>query len=211
LACYDIEIAEFDTVDSPERAGEVAAKLGFPIALKATGPVHKSDVGGVRLNLRTPAEVMDAYRAMRESIGPEMTGATVQRMAGDGVEIIVGAVGHPRFGPLIMVGMGGVTAELLADRAFRVPPFTAQDPAEMIRELRCAPLLAGYRGRPIADVAALENQILRVAALVNDLPEIAEFDLNPVIVGPTSAVAVDLRIRLAPATPAPSPLRRRLR
>ncbi len=211
LACYDVTVAAFATADSPERAAEAAAELGFPVALKAIGPVHKSDVGGVRLRLRTADEVAGAYRAMRDGIGGEMTGATVQRMAGDGVEIIIGAVGHPSFGPLIMVGMGGVTAELLADRAFRVPPLTTRDPAEMIRELRCAPLLSGYRGRPVADTPALEDQITRVAALVDDFPEIAELDLNPVIVGPSGAITVDVRIRLAPAAPIPSPLRRRLR
>lgn len=110
--------------------------------------LHKSDAGGVRLGLRTSAEVHGAYRVMKDTIGQEMTGAIVQPMAPDGVEIIVGAVRHPSFGPLVMVGMGGVSAELLTDRAFRGPPLTRQDATEMIRELRCAPLLFGYRGRP---------------------------------------------------------------
>ncbi|WP_440106372.1 bifunctional acetate--CoA ligase family protein/GNAT family N-acetyltransferase [Streptosporangium sp. H16] len=211
LACYGVAVAEFATADSADEAVRAAARLGFPVALKATGPVHKSDVGGVRLGLRTSKEVRGAYRAMKDMIGPEMTGATVQPMAPDGVEIIVGAVRHPSFGPLVMVGMGGVSAELLTDRAFRSPPLTGQDATEMIQELHCAPLLFGYRGRPVADTAAVKDHIVRVAKLVDDLPQIAELDLNPIIAGPGGAVAVDLRIRLAPAPPAPSPLRRQLR
>ncbi|MFF5211079.1 acetate--CoA ligase family protein [Streptosporangium sp. NPDC000396] len=142
-----------------------------------------------------------------------MTGAIVQPMAGAGVEIIIGGVAHESFGPLLMVGMGGmggIAAELLADRSFRVPPLSDRDPAAMIAELRCAPLLFGYRGRPRADIAMLEKQIAGVGRLLDDLPEVTEVDLNPVIATPAGAVTVDVRIRLAPAAP-PSPFRRRLR
>ena len=155
--------------------------------------------------------VARAYREMAARLGPAMTGALVQPMAADGVEIIIGGVEHPAFGPLIMVGMGGPTAELLTDRAFRVPPVTRQDAAEMLRELRCYPLLTGYRGRPEANIAALEEQIVRVARFLGDVPEAAELDLNPVLVTPRGAVAVDVRLRLAPLPPPPSPYRRRLR
>ncbi|MEV0753387.1 GNAT family N-acetyltransferase [Streptosporangium sp. NPDC050280] len=211
LGCYGVAVAKFIEADTPQEAALAATHLGFPVALKATGPVHKSDVGGVRLGLRTPAEVRGAYRAMKDMVGQEMTGAIVQRMVPDGVEIIVGAVRHPSFGPLVMVGLGGVSAELLTDRAFRSPPLSGQDAAEMIRELHCAPLLFGYRGRPVADTATLEDHIVRVAKLAEDLPQIAELDLNPIVAGPADAVVVDARIRLAPASPVPSPLRRRLR
>ncbi|MCT9933735.1 GNAT family N-acetyltransferase [Planotetraspora sp. A-T 1434] len=213
LSCYGIHVAESVIADSPETAAEAADLVGLPAVVKASGPdlVHKSDVGGVRLDLRTPGEVRQAYRDMAERIGPAMTGAIVQRMAADGVEMIVGGVAHEAFGPLIMAGPGGVTAELLADRAFRVPPINRAEAAEMLGELRCAPLLSGYRGRPRADIEALESQIVRVGRLMDDLPEIAELDLNPVIVTPAGAVAVDVRIRLAPASPCPSPYRRRLR
>jgi acyl-CoA synthetase (NDP forming) len=100
-----------------------------------------------------------------------------------------------------MVGMGGVTAELLADHTFRIPPVTPADAAETIRELRCSPILFGYRGRPALATATLEEQIVRVSRLVEDVPEIAELDLNPVIVTAHDAVAVDARVRLAPAPP----------
>ncbi|WP_326822816.1 bifunctional acetate--CoA ligase family protein/GNAT family N-acetyltransferase [Streptosporangium sp. NBC_01756] len=211
LGCYGIQMAESIEVDGADSAA-AAATIGPPVALKATGPnlVHKSDVGGVCVGLATPDEVGRAYREMTGTIGPAMTGAIVQPMIEAGVEIIIGGVAHEAFGPLLMVGMGGVTAELLTDRSFRVPPLGDQDAAAMIAELRCAPLLAGYRGRPCADVAALREQIAGVGRLLDDLPEVAELDLNPVIVTPAGAVAVDVRVRLAPAAPPSSLFRRRL-
>ncbi|MFO7252272.1 MAG: GNAT family N-acetyltransferase, partial [Actinomycetes bacterium] len=210
LARYGVHVAESIEVDGPETAAEAAALTGLPAALKATGPdlVHKSDVGGVALDLATPADVAQAYREMAERLGPAMTGALVQPMVTDGVEIIIGGVEHPAFGPLIMVGMGGLTAELLTDRAFRVPPITRRDAAEMLRELRCFPLLTGYRGRPKVNVGALEEQIVRVARFLEEIPEAAELDLNPVLVTPRGAAAVDVRLRLAPLPPPPSPYRR---
>ncbi|HEY9524555.1 MAG TPA: acetate--CoA ligase family protein, partial [Thermopolyspora sp.] len=213
LGHYGVDLARTITVDSPGSAAEATELTGLPAVLKATGPdlVHKSDVGAVALDLRTPEQVAGAYRQMAGRLGTAMTGAIVQRMAGEGVEIIIGGVQHPAFGPLLMVGMGGVTAELLADRAFRVPPLTLQDAAEMIAELRCAPLLSGYRGRPRTDIAALRQQIVAVGRFLDDVPEAAELDLNPVIVGPDGALTVDVRVRLAPVTPPPSPFRRRLR
>jgi acetyl coenzyme A synthetase (ADP forming)-like protein len=203
LRCYGVRVAESICVDEPGAAAEAAALVGLPAVLKATGPalVHKSDVDGVRLGLRTPDEVGQAYRDMAGRLGPAMTGAVVQLMSGGGVEIIIGAVAHPAFGPLVMVGMGGVTAELLADHTFRIPPVTPADAAETIRELRCSPVLFGYRGRPALATATLEEQIVRVSRLVEDLPEIAELDLNPVIVTAHDTVAVDARVRLAPAPP----------
>jgi acyl-CoA synthetase (NDP forming) len=211
LAGYGVNLVESAGVAGADAAAEAAARIGFPAVLKATGPVHKSDVGGVRLGLGSPDEVRRAYREMAEGIGPEMTGATVQRMAPPGVEIIIGGVNYPAFGPLVMVGMGGVTAELLADQSFRVPPVTRREALEMIGELRCAPLLHGYRGAPPADVDALADQVVGIGRLLEDLPEVAELDLNPVIVGPDGAVTVDVRIRVAPCAPRQSPLLRRLR
>ncbi|NJP25291.1 GNAT family N-acetyltransferase [Microbispora sp. SCL1-1] len=213
LSAYAINTAESVPVDGPERAAEAASVVGLPAVLKAVGPglVHKSDVGGVRIGLRTPDEVRQAYREMADRLGPAMTGAIVQAMAGEGTEMIIGGVAHETFGPLIMVGLGGVATELLAVRAFRVPPIDRAEAARMIAELRCAPLLYGYRGRPAADVAALEEQIVRVGRFMDDLPDVAELDLNPVIVTPDGAVAVDCRVRLAAAPPLPSPFRRRLR
>ncbi|SEH04005.1 Acyl-CoA synthetase (NDP forming) [Nonomuraea solani] len=209
LSCYGVTPVESIEADGPEAAAEAAARVGLPAVLKAVGPVHKSDVGGVRLGLRTQDEVREAYREMRARIGEEMTGAVVQRMLPGGVEIIVGGVNYPAFGPLVMVGMGGVLADLLADRAFRVPPVT--DALNMIGQLRCAPVLHGYRGSSAVDVGALAGQLERIGRLLDDLPQVAELDLNPVIVTPDGAITVDARIRLAPCEPPPSQLLRRLR
>jgi acyl-CoA synthetase (NDP forming) len=209
LRCFGVNVADSVRVDSPEAAGHAATLAGRPVALKATGPalVHKSDVGGVRLDLTEPDQVAEAYRQLSTSLGPAMTGAVVQPMAEPGVEVIVGAVRHEAFGPLVMTGMGGVAAELLADRSFRIPPLTATEAEAMLKELRCAPLLSGYRGRPAVDLDRLREQVLRVATLVMELPEIAELDLNPVIATPDDAVAVDARIRLAPGIAPPPPTR----
>ncbi|MGI5271511.1 GNAT family N-acetyltransferase [Nonomuraea sp. CA-218870] len=211
LRCYGVDVAEAVPVHDADAAAEAAARVGLPAVLKVTGPVHKSDVGGVRLGLRTAEDVRDAYQDMSARIGAEMTGAIVQRMLPAGVEIIVGGVNYPTFGPLVMVGMGGVTADLLADRAFRVPPVDAATARELIDELRCAPLLHGYRGSAPADVEALAGQVARISRLLEDLPQVSELDLNPVIVTPDGATTVDVRIRVAPAQAPPSPLLRRLR
>ncbi|MEV6979652.1 GNAT family N-acetyltransferase [Sphaerisporangium sp. NPDC051017] len=213
LSSYGVQVADSVSADGPETATEAAAWVGLPAVLKARGPdlVHKTEAGGVRLDLRTPEEVRQAYREMAGRLGPAMTGAVVQHMAKDGIEMIIGGVAHETFGPLVMVALGGFTTELLADRAFGVPPIDRAEAARMIGELRCAPLFSGYRGRPPANAASLADQIVRVGRLMDDRPEIAEIDLDPVIVTSAGAVAVDARIRLAPAAPRPSPCRRRLR
>jgi acetyl coenzyme A synthetase (ADP forming)-like protein len=194
-----------ETVASAEEARQAAARLGLPVALKASGSdlVHKSDVGGVRLDLRSEADVGDAYRAMASRLGEPMTGAIVQAMARPGVETIVGVVQDPLFGPLVMFGLGGVATELLGDRAFRILPLTDLDAADLVRSLRASPLLFGYRGAPPADVASLEQILQRVARLAERVAEIGELDLNPVIVSDAGAVAVDCRVKVARLAPRP--------
>jgi acyl-CoA synthetase (NDP forming) len=132
-------------------------------------------------------------------------------MLAPGVETLVGVVQQGSFGPLVLFAMGGVTAELWRDRAFRSLPMTDLDARELVRSLRGSPLLFGYRGAPACDTAALEALVLRVAALAQDLPELAELDLNPVIASPAGAVAVDVKARLVPATLHPELSVRRLR
>jgi acyl-CoA synthetase (NDP forming) len=199
-------------VHSAGDAQRIAAELGFPMALKASGPdlVHKSDVGGVQLDLDSPADVAAAYEEMAARLGNHMTGAVVQQMAAPGVETIVGVVQDPLFGPLVMFGLGGVATELLSDRSFRVLPLTDLDAADLVRSLRSSPLLFGYRGSPRVAVTALEDVLQRVARLAGRVPEIAELDLNPVIVSPDGAVTVDCRVRVAPVPAGPSPDLRRL-
>ncbi|MDF5755217.1 GNAT family N-acetyltransferase [Spongiactinospora sp. TRM90649] len=213
LGCYGITLTPTIPVGGAREAERATEETGLPAVLKATGPdlVHKSDIGAVHLNLATAKEVGRCYRELSAALGERMTGAIVQRMLPDGVELIVGGVNYPAFGPLVMAGMGGVTADLLADRAFRVPPLSLSAATQMLDALRCRPLLYGYRGSRPVHVRALADQIVRVGHLLEDLPQVAELDLNPVIATPTGATTVDARVRLAPCRPTVSPLRRHLR
>jgi acyl-CoA synthetase (NDP forming) len=189
-------------VDSPEEAARAAAKLGFPVALKTVGRelVHKSDAGGVRLGLQSENEVADAYRSMAARIGERMTGGIIQQMAAPGVETIVGMVDHPLFGPLVMFGIGGTATELLGDRSFRILPVTDLDATELVRSLRASPLLFGYRGSPPVAVDALEDVLQRIARLAGHVPELAELEINPLIVSPEGAIVVDARAKVAPVS-----------
>src|SRR5207244_11850495 len=210
---YGIPIVATTHVTSADEAAKVGERMGFAVVLKAGSGdvVHKIDVGGVRLGLGRATDVAAAYTSMEESLGEAMGGAVVQAMADAGPEVIVGVVQDPSFGPLVMFGSGGTAVELLGDRAFRVLPLTDLDAYELVRSTRGSPLLFGYRGAPPADVASLEDLVLRVGRLVDDIPEIAELDLNPVIVSPDGAVAVGAKVRRAPWVPRPELALRRLR
>jgi acetyl coenzyme A synthetase (ADP forming)-like protein len=213
LAAYGVPLVASERATSAEAAAAAAARLARPVALKAAAPelVHKSDVGGVRLDLEGPDAVREAYTEMEQRLGPRMGGALVQPMAEPGVETILGIVHDPSFGPLLLFGLGGTAVELLQDRSFRLLPLTDLDAASLVRELRASPLLFGYRGAPPADVKALETLLLRVGRLASEVPEIAEMDLNPVIVSPGGVAVVDAKIRLAPYAPQPELGARRLR
>jgi acyl-CoA synthetase (NDP forming) len=213
LAAFGIAVAPAARASSAGEAAAAASGLGFPVALKAGSGaiVHKTDVGGVRLGLGSEDEVTAAYEDMAARLGANMGGAIVQRMADPGTETIVGVVQDPSFGPLVMFGAGGITAELVGDRVLAVTPVTDQDAAFMVRSLRSAPLLTGYRGAPVADLAALEDLLLRAGHLAEQIPEIAEMDLNPVIASPAGAVAVDAKMRVAPVERHPERDLRRLR
>lgn len=211
FASYGIPTAPAVRAASPEEAVAAAEGLGFPVALKvASGAiVHKTDVGGVRLGLTSPEDVRAAYEQMRARLGGAMGGVVVQRMADPGVETIVGVVRDPSFGPLVMFGIGGVATELVGDRMLGVSPLTDRDAADLVRSLRSTPLLTGFRGSPPVDLAALEDVVVRVSQLAEQVPEIAEMDLNPVIATPSGALAVDCKVRLTPAPPhRPGDLRR---
>jgi acetyl coenzyme A synthetase (ADP forming)-like protein len=212
LAAIGVAVLVAATVHNPAAAAAEGVKLGFPVALKALGPelIHRSDVGGVRLGLATDREVSGSYREMASRLGERMTGALVQRMAQPGVEMIIGVTLDPLFGPLTMLGLAGVATELLGDRSFRVLPLTDADAAELVRSLRASPLLFGYRGSPPVDIAALEDVLQRVARLAAVVPQLAELDLNPVIVSPSGVEIVDARARIAPVEPVPTRYVRRL-
>ena len=173
--------------------------------------VHKSDVGAVKLGLADADAVRAAYHAIADATGAPAPAVVVQPMVQPGVELVAGIVHDPLFGSLVMLGLGGVHTDVLGDRAFRLLPVTDVDAAGMWRSLRAAPLLTGYRGAPAVDTAALEDLLLRLGRLAEDLPEVAELDLNPVLAGPDGVIAVDVKLRLAPVSGEPDPYLRGLR
>ncbi|MBI2858730.1 MAG: acetate--CoA ligase family protein [Chloroflexi bacterium] len=200
-----IPVVETELARSPGEAESIARKLGFPVVLKIVSHdvVHKSDAGGVRLNLANARQVREAYRHIIDSItqnhpGAGILGVSVQKMAAPGVEVIVGMSKDPQFGPVLMFGLGGVFVEVLKDVAFRVVPLEERDAAEMIREIKGFPVLQGYRGQGPADIAALEDILLKVSSLAEKFPDIKEMDLNPIFAYKDGALAVDARIILEP-------------
>jgi acetyl coenzyme A synthetase (ADP forming)-like protein len=210
LGCYGLPIAAQRTVTTAREAGQVAELIGGKVVLKAIAPglVHKSDQGAVRLGLAGEQEVTQAAGEMMARLtaaGLPPTGFLVQRMVTGGVEMIVGLIQDPSFGPVVACGAGGTLAELLHDVSVRLTPLSDDDVSEMPRELRTFPLLNGYRGAPPCDIGALEDVLRRVGMLAEDLPQIAEMDCNPVAVLEQGACILDARLRIAPVE-APRPL-----
>ena len=212
LRCYGLPVIESRTVVAATETGRAASDLGAPVAVKAIAPglVHKSDVGAVQVGLSDPAQAQEAAERMAERVraaGHEPSGFLVQRMAGPGVELLLGVAHDPLFGPVIVCGAGGVTAEVMKDVAVRITPLTDTDARRMLRSLRMYPLLEGFRGAPPVDVGALESLLLRLSAMVEAHAEVVEMDCNPVIAGPDGAVIVDARVRVeAAAPPGPTPV-----
>ena len=206
LASVGVNQAPSRLVGTPDAAAQAAEALGFPVALKAIGPalLHKTERHAVVLDLGSSNEVRDAAADLATRLADDLTGYLVQPMVSGGIEMLVGAVNDPLFGPVIVCGSGGVLAELLADSASRLHPLTTTDAAEMIEQLRGARLLRGYRGEPPVDAAALHDVILRVSALLAICPEIQELDLNPVKVLTSGARVVDARVRVAPDSGRPA-------
>lgn len=212
LNCYGLSTPRAELVKTPREAGAAAARIGGETALKAVAPtlLHKSEVGAVQLSLTSERETEAAADGMADRVtlaGHQLQGFLVQQMAPSGVEMLVGVVHDPLFGPVVACGAGGVQAELLKDVAARITPLTDRDARQMITSLRTFPLLDGFRGAPKAAVGALEDVVLRVGALVENHPEIAEMDCNPVVVSPEGALVVDARIRVeevAPRRPEPA-------
>jgi acetate---CoA ligase (ADP-forming) len=208
MHCYGIPLVKTVRVATPEEAGQVAAELGGQVVLKAVAPglVHKTEAGAVRLELEGSEEAEKAAVEMLERLGSARLteiGFILQPMVQSGIEMLVGVTHDPVFGPIVVCGAGGILVELLKDVVVRITPLTDRDTKDMIRSLKTYPLLSGYRGGPRYDVEALEEIILRVGVLVEDIHEIAELDLNPVIVLPEGqgVSIVDARIRVAEALP----------
>ncbi len=207
LQAYGLCIPRSEIAETPERAVEIAARIGYPVVLKISSPdiLHKTDVGGVKVGLRSAEEVRDAfelmvYRAGRYLPEARLWGCLVQEMTpAGGLEVLVGMNRDPQFGPLVTFGLGGIYVETLRDVTFRIAPFSRQEAEEMLAEIRAHPLLDGVRGQPPYDKKAIVDALLRIGQLVIDFPEIAELDINPLMVYPQGqgAVAIDMRVVLA--------------
>ncbi len=212
VACYGIPVVATETVTDAAAAVDAAARLGGRVVLKAeaAGVLHKTQAGAVRLDLRTGAEVAAGYEELASTFGDRLHRVLVQPMLPGGVETIAGVVQEPVFGPLVVFGLGGVATDVIADRSARLAPLTDADAAAMIAEVRAAPLLLGRAGSVPVDTAALADLLLRVSRLADDLPEVAELDLNPVIARSDGVHAVDVRVRVVAAAPR-DPFLRQLR
>jgi acetyltransferase len=204
LASYGIRTPPAGPTNRGE-AAVVAKSLGFPVVMKVRSPdaVHKTDVGGVKLGLRTEEEAARAFDEIRTSLArtkpsARFDGVTLERMVSGGIETIVGMTRDPLFGPVLLFGLGGVAVELLRDVSVRVAPLTDRDADEMIRSIRSYPLLEGYRGAPPSNTASLLDLLHRVSHMATDHPQILEMDLNPVLVFPGTAtcIALDVRIKV---------------
>ncbi len=205
LACYDMRLVESLVARTPAEAAAAAEKIGFPVAVKLDSATitHKSDVGGVVLDLDSGHEVKQAFNDIRARLKKdgrqnEMQGVVVQQMVDEGIEAIVGVTQDPSFGPLIMFGSGGIYAELTKDVVLRLHPISDLDAKEMIDSIKMASLFKGFRGLPPADIRAAQDLLLRLSAMVEDIPQISELDFNPVKVMPQGRgyYIVDARIML---------------
>ncbi len=214
LACYGIRVADWEFAPSPAQAGRASARLGGTVALKAVadGLVHKTEASAVRLDLHGASAVQRAAIDMAKILkiaGRKVKGFQVQRMVDGGVELILGAVQDPSFGPVVACGAGGITAELIQDVAVALTPVTEREATRMLRSLRTYPLLAGFRGAPPADLEAVGDVVVRLAAMADRHEAIAEIDLNPLAATPEGAVVLDARVRVAAPQPRPPILARR--
>ena len=204
LRTQGIPVVPTSLARSSNEAVRMAKALGLPVALKIVSPdvIHKSEVGGVRLQLTSLAQVSKAYGEIIATVRarvPEavIEGVSVQPMAKPGIEVLAGLTYDPTFGPVVMFGLGGIFVEVLNDVAFRVVPLRSRDARAMLREVRGLPILQGFRGAPPVDLGALEDILLKLSHLAEQRSELREIDLNPIFAYPTGALTVDARILLA--------------
>ncbi|TRO52942.1 acetyl-CoA synthetase [Candidatus Bathyarchaeota archaeon] len=200
---HQIPVTPFKLAKYKDEAAEFAQQIGFPVVLKIVSPdvIHKSDSGGVILNLKNATEVKSAYQKILDNVkkyspAAKITGVMVQEMAPQSTEVIVGAIKDSQFGQTLMFGLGGIFVELLKDVTFRVAPIEREDAIEMVTKVKAYPLLTGYRNTPPADVEAIINVLLNTSRLVMDYPEIKELDLNPIMAYEEGVKTVDARIIL---------------
>ncbi len=206
IAAYGITSVKYGLAKNAEEAAKVAQKMGFPVVCKIVSPdiLHKTDAGGIKLNLKSESEVKQAFDEILKNVkaykaDAKINGINVQQMASAGItEVIIGMTTDPQFGPALMFGLGGIFVEIYKDVSFRVCPITEYDAREMIEEIKAFPILNGFRGRPKGDVDVLVDILLKCSKLATDFPQIDQMDLNPIIIyekGKGCAV-VDARIIL---------------
>jgi acyl-CoA synthetase (NDP forming) len=205
MEAYGLRIPRSVLAKTADEAVQAANSIGYPVVMKVASPdiLHKSDIGGVRLNVRDADQVRDlfdllVFRAQRYMPEATIWGVLVQEMVAKGKEVIIGVNRDPQFGPLLMFGLGGIYVEVLKDVTFRIAPVSRPEATEMINEIRSYHLLRGVRGEKPSDLEAIVDAILRVSQLVTDFPEIVEMDINPLMVleAGSGAVAVDSRFVL---------------
>ena len=208
LTAYGLDIPQSKLAENGDQAVEYANEMGYPVVLKIASPdiLHKTDVGGVKVDLENATDVRDAfdlitYRAQRYLPEARIWGCLVQKMVPEGLEVLIGMNRDPQFGPLVTFGLGGIYVETLKDVSFRVAPFSKTEAREMLKEIRASALLDGVRGEPPVDHEVLIDAILRIAQLVQDFPMIAELDINPFIVYEKGqgGIAIDMRLILESA------------
>jgi len=200
---YGIPVTRFELAKNEAEAVNFAEKIGYPIVLKIVSPdvIHKSDVGGVVVDLKTAEDVRTAYKQILRNVkkhkaNAKIAGILVHEMTPSSTEIIVGAIKDPQFGPAVMFGLGGIFVEVLKDVTFGVAPIAEEEAREMITKVKAYPLLKGYRNLPPADIDAIVKILLNVSKLVTEHQKIKELDLNPIMVYEKGAKTVDARIIL---------------
>ncbi len=206
LEAYCIPIPGSKLCRTAEEAVAFAEEAGYPVVMKIASPdiLHKTDIGGVRLNIQSAPDVRDSFdlmtfRAMRHMPDAEIWGCLVQQQVRGGKEVIVGMNRDPQFGPLMMFGLGGIYVEALKDVAFRIAPFSRDEAREMMREIRSFNLLRGVRGEPPSDIEASTDTLLKLSQLVTDFPEVVEMDINPLMIFEEGkgVMGIDMRLVLA--------------
>ncbi|MBE0523357.1 MAG: acetate--CoA ligase family protein [Methanosarcinales archaeon] len=198
---YQIPVLPIVKASSLEEVIEVSNSMGYPVVMKISSPdiSHKSDVGGIILDINSEEEVKNAYHNMMDTVNQKVPdaridGVMLQKMAEPGIEVIIGVKLDPQFGHVIMFGLGGIFVEIYRDVSFRVTPINSEMARDMILEIKSSPILMGARGRPAADINAIINVIIKLSEMLEKNPDIVELDINPLIVYEKNAVAVDARM-----------------
>jgi acyl-CoA synthetase (NDP forming) len=206
LSAAAMPVLRSKTVRTADDAVAAAREVGFPAVLKAVGNdiIHKSDLGGVRVSLASEPAVRDAFAALCGTLGNRLEAVLVQPMVSGGIEMVVGGVNDPAFGPVVMCGTGGVLVEVLDDTAFGMCPLSEADARSLVERVKGRVRLRGFRGSAPADEAALRRLLVRASQILHLCPEIREMDLNPVMVLPAGAVIADVRVRIGSARISPA-------